>query len=837
MSDDSSRMARPQEHRAGWLSQVLRGAGRDVRFSLRTLGKSRSFTVAALVTLALCIGATTAIFSTVYSLMLKPLPFDRPREIVELYTSATKAGLNHMPANVPFYLDYSKNATSYEAIGLWQFFQGMVGQEDAVTRAGCVKVTAEMFQILRVQPVLGSFFTLEQCRPGEDKLVVLTQSCWQNDYGEDPEIIGREIRINEEACRVIGVAPRIFEAFDARVRYIQPLSWRPDAENPQRRYGVGIDLFGRLKPGVSAGQADAEAKSLERRYVESTPPQVKEFVDRSGMTMNVGAVQEQRVQPVRTTLLLLQGGVAFVLLIGCVNVANLLLVRSNMRRAELGIRSALGASRGTIARQLLLESLVLTGGGAVLGIGLAWVALRVTNSYLATMLPASLPASMDLRVLLFAIGLALLVGVLIGLIPVAHTFRTNLAEVIQGSARGSSSGLGIRALSSGLVVTQVAVALMLLTGAGLLIHSFAKALEVSPGFNASGVVTGSIALPRDLRGNPDQAEQTRQRLLQVMQEIPGVASGALSFATPFKGGLPINAFGLENDTLPPGSPQPGAFRVAVSPTYFETLGLTLLEGRFLEEADRASNVPRFVVDESFARKFFPGRSAVDGRFSFGGRPEKPEDWPTIVGVVKDVPHNGVEEKSGNPFVYQLVGGSGPGLTVFMRTARPVGDVVAALREKLRAIDPRIALFDTGEMTRVLDSSHDNRRAVMLLLATFAVLALFLSSLGIYSVLAYDVSQRTREIGIRGAVGASYGQIVGLVLKQGLWKTAIGIALGLIGTVLLSRFMTSLLFDTRPTDPVAYLAVSILLLGVGVLASYLPARRAARIDPLSALRSE
>jgi len=837
MSDDSTPVARPQENRAGWLSQALRGVGGDLRFSLRTLAKSRSFALSALVTLALCVGATTAIFSTVYSLMLKPLPFDRPREIVELYTSAKKAGLNHMPANVPFYLDYSKNATSYEAIGLWQFFQGMVGQEDAVTRAGCVKITAEIFQILRVQPVAGAFFTKEQNRPGEDKVIVLTQSCWQNDYAGELDVIGREIRINEETLKVIGVAPRVFEAFDARVKYIQPLSWGPNAENPQGRYGVSIALFGRLKPGVTAEQADAEAKSLEQRYIESTPPQVKDFVDRSGMTMNVGGVQAQRVQPVRTTLLLLQGGVAFVLLIGCVNVANLLLVRSNMRQAELGIRSALGASRGTIARQLLLESLVLTGAGAVLGVGLAWVALRVTNSYLAKMLPASLPATMDLRVLGFAVGLALLVGVLIGLIPVFHTFRTNLAAIIQGGSRGSSSGAGLRALSSGLVVTQVAVALMLLTGAGLLIHSFAKALDVNPGIKARGVVTGSLALPRDLRANPDQATQTRERLLQAMQEIPGVESSALSFATPFKGGLPINAFGLENDTLPPGSPQPGAFRVAVSPGYFQTLGLTLLEGRFLEEADRTSKGGRFVVDESFARKFFAGRSAVDGRFSFGGRPDNPEDWAMIVGVVKDVPHNGVEEKSGNPFVYQLVGGNGPGLTVFMRTTRPAGDVIATLRDKLRAIDPRIAFFDTGEMTKVLDSSYDNRRAVMLLLATFAGLALFLSSLGIYSVLAYDVSQRTREIGIRGAVGASYGQIVGLILKQGLWKTGIGIVLGLVGTALLSRFMTSLLFETKPTDPVAYIVVSILLLGVGLLASYLPARRAARIDPLVALRSE
>jgi len=247
---------------------------------------------------------------------LKPLPFSEPGEIVELYTSASKAGLDHMPANVPFYLDYSQNATSYEAIGLWQFFYGMVGSEDATVRAGCVKISAEIFQILRVQPLLGTFFTKEQNRPGEDKLVVLTQSCWQNDFQESLDVIGTEVRINEETVRVIGVAPRVFEAFDARVKYIQPMSWRPEQENPQARYGVGINLYGRLKPGVGAGQADAEAKTLESRYVEAGSPQLKQFVERSGMTMNVGGVQEQRVKPVRPTLFLLQAGVAFVLLIG-----------------------------------------------------------------------------------------------------------------------------------------------------------------------------------------------------------------------------------------------------------------------------------------------------------------------------------------------------------------------------------------------------------------------------------------------------------------------------------------------------------------------------------------
>ena len=701
-----------------------------------------------------------------------------------------------------------------------------------------MRATAEIFEILRIQPVLGTFFTKEQNKPGADKVIVLTQSYWQSQYQESPEVLGKEVRIDEETYKVIGVAPRQLEAFDARMKFIVPLSWPAAAENPQGRYGVGTQLFGRLKPGVTAGQADAEAKVMEKRYVDAGPPPLKAFAERSGMTMNVGGVQEQRVQPVRPTLLLLQGGVAFVLLIGCVNVANLMLVRSNARQSELAIRSALGASRATIARQFLMESLLLTLLGALLGLGVAWGALRMTNYYLAKMLPQALPASLDVRVLGFAIGLTAVVGILIGLIPVFHILRTNLAAVIQSSSRGSSSSRGVRAFSSVLVVTQVAVALMLLTGAGLLIHSFSEALKVDTGLDARNVVTARIALTREHRASDEAASKIRERLLQAMREIPGVTSVALSASTPFQGGLPINAFALENDTLPPGAPQPGAFRVLVTPGYAETMGLKLVEGRFYQDPDTVPGRRLFVVDESFARKFFPNKSALGGRFAFGGRPERPEDWPVIIGVVKDVPHNGVEEKSGNPFVYQVVQGGRPaGLTMFLRTNRPTGDAVATLRDKVRSIDPASPLFEVGVLQEVVDSSFDNRRFVMLLLVAFAGLAVFLSALGIYGVLAYDVSQRTREIGVRSAIGASRGQISGLILRQGLWKGGIGVALGLIGAALVSQSMTSLLFNVRPTDPAVYAAVSFVLIGVALLASYLPARRASRIDPLIALRDE
>ena len=404
-----------------------------------------------------------------------------PERIVELYTSAAKAGLNHMPANVPFYLDYSKNATSYESLGLWTFFYGLVGEDESASASAPADDGGNLPDPARAARGSALFSPRSRTSPAPTRSSCSRSRTGRPSFRRIPRSSGKEVRIDGETYKVIGVAPRVFEAFDARVKFVVPLSWPPAAENPQGRYGVGIQLFGRLKPGVTASQADAEAKILEKRYVDAGPPPLKDFVERSGMTMNVGGVQEQRVQPVRPTLLMLQGGVAFVLLIGCVNVANLLLVRSNARQSELAIRSALGAGRATIARQFLLESLLLTSIGAAVGLGVAWGALRVTNFYLAKMLPQSLPASLDWRVLGFAVALTVVVGLLIGLIPVFHILRTNLAAVIQRSSRRARRSRGVRALSSVLVVAQVAVALMLLTGAGLLIHSFAEALNVDTG--------------------------------------------------------------------------------------------------------------------------------------------------------------------------------------------------------------------------------------------------------------------------------------------------------------------------------------------------------------------
>jgi predicted permease len=809
----------------------------DLRHALRLLRKSKGFTATTLLTLALCIGATTAIFSIVYSLMLRPLPFHEPQRIVEIFTTARKAGLTKMPSNVVQYLDFSKNSSSYETLALWSPDEGMFGAEGSAERIRGASMSAELFDLLRVKPLLGSFFTRENNHAGQDNVVVLTQSFWEQQFGEDPAILGKTIRVDGETLKIIGIAPRAMSAFDAQMKYFRPLTWKPEQENSGGRFALYIFLFGRLKPGVTIAQANAEANLLDKRFYDAAVPPVRSFMDRSGVRVEVGEFQAERVQPVRSTLLLLQGGVAFVLLIGCVNVANLLLVRSNLRQSELAIRSALGASRGSIARQLVTESLLLTTLGAVLGVGLAWGALRAFNYFVAKMLPQSLPSVLDLRVLGFAALLTLVVGLLIGLIPVFHVLRTNLVESIQRSSRSVSSGRGVRVLSGILVITQVAVALVLLTGAGLLIHSFARVLQVDPGLDPRNVVIGQIALPAAHRGSDEAAKGIRERLQRAFGEIPGVSAVAFSFSTPFRGGIGINAPTLADDPLPPGSPQPGAWRVVVSQGYLDTLRLRLVDGRFFEPQDLEKPGRIFVIDESFARKYFPKGSAIGGRISFSGRPEKDADWPTIIGVVHDVPHNGVEDQSGNPFVYELAQGRPGGMTWFLRTERSPGAVMAEMREKLHGIDPAIPLFETSTLQEEMSGSFDNRRAVMLLLVAFAGLALFLSALGIYGVLAYDVSQRTREIGIRGAMGASRGQLVAMVLKQGLWKVAVGLVAGLIGAGMLSRSMTSLLFEVKPADPVVYLGVSLVLLLVAALASYVPARRAARIDPMVALRYE
>ncbi len=826
----------------GWV--WLENTSKDVRYAWRMLWKNPGFTAAAVISLALCIGANTAIFSMLYALVIKPLPYRDARRIVEIYNSFPKAGLDKLFSNFGQYFDFKQHTKAFAELGLWRLDDYTLGDKESPLRIPGVVATAEMFDILGVQPLLGRFFTEGNHVPGADKVVVLTQSFWESRFQNDPGVLGRTVRLDGATYEIIGVAPRLLEAFDARARFVRPFSWTPEQEKQSGRTGYSPQLYGRLKPTATIEEALAQVAALEQLDYETAPPAIREFFDRTGHVIKVDSVQAQRVGPVRTSLLLLQGGVLLVLLIGCVNVANLLLARSNARRGELATRVALGAGRGAIARQLLVESALLTSLGVALGLALAWAALGVVNRFSAELLPDALPFAIDGRVLAVTAAIATGMAVFIGLVPVVHVLGGNLLTLLHSQGRGASGGRGLRAMSSVLVIVQVAVALILLAGAGLLVRSFTKVLGVDPGFDPRQVITARIALPVDASGD-QSARKFQQRLETALREVPGVTVG-LATSTPFllvpqvHVSMPISAFTVRDPIAPGGLVERDGFSSGASPSYLAVMHIPLREGRWFNDADTEKSRRVVVVDEDFARRYFAGRSAVGQQLVADSRPPQNEaDWWEIVGVVGNVRHNGVEEKSGNPFVYRPLT-QAPffgGLSVFVRTARPIPEVVGILRKKVAAIDPSLPIFDGGTMETVISNCYANRRGIMCLLLSFAGIALVLSAVGVYSVLAYDVSQRTREIGIRCAIGASRWQVAGLIVSQGLWKVGIGVALGLAGAFNLSRFMSSLLFGVQPTDPLAFAGVSLMLVLVALLACYLPARRAAKIDPVIALRAE
>lgn len=824
---------RAREQRGvAWLEQT----GRDFSYAIRMLLKHRGFTAAAALSLALCIGANAAIFSMLHAFVLRPLPFRESGRIVEVYNAFPKVGVPKLASNLGQYADVSAHAPAFECVALWRLDHYTVGEAEGPSRVTGAMATAEWFDVVGVKPRLGRFFTAANHVPANDKVVVLTASFWESHFDADPSVIGRTLRLDGESYEIVGVAPRLAEAFDARVRLVRPFSWPADVPLP--RSGYSPQLYGRLKPGATVAQAQAQASALEQRFYDTAPPETRAFFDRTGHAIKVESMQTLRAAPIASSLYLLQGGGLCVLLIGCVNVANLLLARFNARRGEFTMRIALGASRGALARQLFVESALITGVGTAAGLALAWSGLQTANHFTSQFLPDSLPLAMDGRVLGALGAVAALLALLIGLGPMLRIWRESSAPSVPTQSRSATAGRPARLFGGTLVIVQVAFALMLLTGAGLLIRSFANVLQAAPGFDSEHLWSAQIAVPRS------KEKEFPSRLESALRKIPGIEV-SLATATPYllvppyNMAMPLGAFSLRGYALPAGATQPSVYYSGASSSYLQTMRIPLRSGRWFDASDMEQG-RTVVVDESFARRYFPNGDAVGQRIVINTpAPQNEEDWSQIIGVVGNVRHNGAEDTSSQPFAYLPLGqiplyGS---LSVLVRAERPAAEVVRLVRETVEAVDGELPIYRIGPIDDVIADSTSNRRGIMLLLASLAVIALMLSTVGTYGVLAYEVSQRTREIGIRGALGASSRVLAGMIVRQGMWKVGVGTAAGLAGGAAFSHFLSSLLFDVRPIDSPVYAAASVLLIIVAAIACWLPAHRAAKVDPVVALRSE
>lgn len=815
-----------------WLEQLVR----DFRFSLRSLRRSAGFTAAVVLTLALCIGANTTVMSVLYGIIVKPMPFHEPGQLVEVYSWFAKSESPKRATSVAQYRDYRANADLFEGFALWQTWTFNIGEEADPERGIGARVTADYFTLLGIQPLLGRFYTMEECVPGRDRVIVLTQTYWEKYFHGDPSIVGRVIRLGGEQFIIIGVAPRAMEALNSDTTLLKPFEWTAGQESPQARLSFSAKMYARVKSGIAPAAALAQLETMERRFYEMVAvPGQRTFRELNGASVKLGQVRSEQTKSVRASLLLLQGGALLVLLLGCVNVANLMLARANARQTELAVRQALGAGRGALARQLLAEGLLLAGGGAALGLGLTWASLRFVNTYTTAIVREVQPIALDGTLLGTTLLVTLAVAGVIALLPIVKTWRTNLLASMQSGARGASGGPGMRATSGLLVTGQIALALILLIGASLLFRSFFRVIAVDPGFDADQVVQGRTVFGGP--GNtPESIRSTHALIVERMAEIPGVEKVAYTSAFPVAAITTTHAFPIRGMNAGAEGTLPTAAAMPVSPGYFEVMGIRVLEGRGFTADDIRPQARRvFVVDENFARKYFAGRSPVGEFFGFGPN-LPPEQWPMIVGVVAPAKLGGLEDSSGTPFVFMPIGPQA-GFSLLLRTSLPASVVVPLMREKLRGVDSAAPLYIFGSLRENFDWLLANRRGIMVLLGAFAATALLLSAVGIYGMLAYDVVQRTREIGIRGAIGASRGQILRLILGQGMRKAAAGLVLGLVGALWLNRYLETLLFEVEPTDPLTLAGVTGGLALIAFVACWIPAWRAAKVDPVVALRSE
>ena len=800
----------------------------DIRYAIRNLLKRPAFTLVAALTLALGIGANSAIFSAVYALLLNPLPFHDLNRVVAVWDSYPSRGVVRNEVAMANYLDWRSQNQSFEQLALYRWWSANLTGLDHPEKIQGFLVTANFFDTLGVNPIMGRNFTPEENQKGKDDVVILTYQLWQRRFGADPNIVGKTITLDDTNCVVVGVLPQTF-AYPANAEVYGPIAITPKlAANRQFN---SFYVVGRLKAGVSIQNAQADIDNITARLEQQYPE------TNTGSRATAFPIVADTVRKYETGLWIAMAAVAFVLLIACANVANLMLARASGRQKEIALRAALGASRWRIIRQLLTESSIVALLGGALGVLVAiWglEALRAANpGDAAKFAPGWQQLGINLTVLLFTIAVSLLSGLLFGLAPALEVSKPNLNLALKEGNR-QSSGRSHR-LRSSLVVFEVALSLVLLVGAGLFFRSFITLFKTDPGFNPDHVLTMNLVLTSAKYKDQSQSQAFFADLVQRVKAEPGVESAAAVNFLPLGGSNSSDAYLVEGEPEPrPGAENIGRYRVC-TPDYFATMQIPVLKGRAFTEQDKTGATPVVIVNETLAKKHWPGQDAIGKRIRFQA-PLDRAPWMQVVGVIKDVKHELTLDVTPEYYLPHAQD-SWQSMVITARTTVDPGSLAGAFRQDVWAIDKDQPVFDVRTMNEVRSISVGLQRFNSVMIGIFAGVALLLASVGIYGVMAFVVAQRTQEIGIRMALGARAPDVLKLIVANGMRLAVVGLAIGLVVSWGLTRFISALLFGVKPTDPLTFSLVSLALLLSALLACYVPARRATKVDPLNALRYE
>jgi predicted permease len=820
----------------------MEGMLREAAISIKALWKDRGFSATAILTLAVCLGANVAIFTIVNSVLLRPLPVPESERIVFISNQYPGAGVPEIwSVGIPDYLDRRRQMTSlFEDEAMFRSEDQTVDVNGTPERMKGMRVTPSMFPLLRISPAIGHAFAESDGELGNEQKVILSYGLWQQLYGGKKDIVGKDLRINGRPKTIIGVMSADFIFSDPKVRLWLPYAFTDREKSDDSRHSNNSSEIARLRPGATIQQAQTQVDAMNAANLERFP-KFKPFLINAGFHTQVRWFQDVLVRDIKGVLYLLWAGAGFVLLIGGVNIANLTLARANVRRKEIATKLALGGSRLQVARALLVESVILSLAGCVGGLVFGTAILRALGAIGLDEIPRASEIHFSVVVVLFALATSVVAGILIGLVPVAHLSHLRLSTVLREETRTGTGGMRSRAVRRLLVVAQVCLACVLLIGAGLLLASFRKLLAVDPGFKGEGVITISTALPQ-VNYPSEKWRPFMNRTFDALRSIPGVRSAGATTAIPFAGTFNKNVILAEGYTMRPGESVIAPMQVAVSPGYFETMGTPLKRGRYFNEHDSPDAPRDAIVDERLARKFWPGTDPIGKRLYEPGDDDltkitaKTNFW-TVVGVVADVQLADLtgEEQPVGTYYFSLDQSPTPRFTLAIKAASDPASLTKTLRAEMAKIDPDVPLFDVRTMDERTQLSLRQRRAVMILGLAFAGVALFLSAIGIYGVLTYLVTQRTREIGIRIALGSNAGSIFKLVIREGMLLVSVGLLLGLAVTVGLRTYFQSQIFGVHPLEPAVVSLVIAGLVLIALAACALPAHRATRVDPVTALQ--